>query len=208
MASQYMEKSERRRTRGVNANADDTILKDLCTKHANSTGNRATMAFGVYKPKVGAEVIVYALQQGSPLDPEFLPGDGAYGALISSQVEVAPSPGLHAEMMIIRELMIKGILDHQNVASSAKNINLRIVCPARKCCADCAGWLRSHDIPHYPDEAGKSTSNWVHPRTGACFRFARGDVSYYQKIRQDGSSILHGSPIDAGGNLRPLRPIR
>jgi hypothetical protein len=165
------------------------------------------MALGMFE-KGSAKVILVALQQGAKADRRVLdyltkssPKYRAYKvASVSSK-----APGLHAEMIIVRELMRQGTLRADDLDGSAAKIKLRIACPDKLVCPDCAGYLRKHGIPHYPVYCGAASPNWVNPRTGACFRATEeGGVTFYYKL----PDIIFGNPVDSNsGNLGPLTPI-
>lgn len=173
---------------------------------AESKESLATMAFGIYEVGLKGFVIT-ACQNGADLVKEHLPTTlDAYKSyeLITVPNEFAAT-GLHAEMMIVRYLMTQGTMRVSDVTGTAQTISLRIGCPGKLVCPDCSGWLKKHGIPHYPPDAGKKSPNWVNPRTGACFRFARGQCTFYQKHTLDGKVMTVGSAVDASiGNLTPL----
>jgi hypothetical protein len=153
-----------------------------------------------------------ALQQGAE------PNGAALGQLMAAvkyadydiRYVGSKAAGLHAEMIIVRELMLAGKLRPDDINGSAAKINLRIACPEKKVCPDCAGYLHKHKIPHYPVDCGAASPNWVNPRTGACFRTTAEGVTFYYKFNPDPSKPDRewGNPVDANiGNLKPLPRI-
>ncbi len=208
------EKSDRRRffaTALSNSDATDEDLLKLCAESKGEGGNsQATLSFAIFEGG-GLEIILIAAQKGAPMFADLLPTK--YPRYQNFQIRIIPesyaSPGLHAEMMIMRNLMLHGIIDPSNIQESAKAIKLRIVCPGKLVCPDCSGWLRKHGIPHYPVDCGDTSPNWVNPRTGACYRVTQKGISYYHKKADpllEKDEVVVGAPIGTG-NVRPLNPI-
>jgi hypothetical protein len=209
-------KSDERRGLGsaplpkFNKRATDEALLSLSSYVGTSANSESTMALGIYET-ASEKVIMVALQEGAEINGDILntlttcPDYNAYKTV---QARVPSAPGLHAEMMIVRDLMLGGLLDPLDVNKSAAGIKLRIVCPEKRVCPDCAGYLRKHGIPHYPVESGKASPNWVNPRTGACFRVAGKKVGFYYKVDPIRGNKESGNPVDANaGNLGPLKRI-
>jgi hypothetical protein len=193
----------------LNKRATDDVLLALCSKYQDTSDEtQATMALGIYED--GPEkVILFALQAGSNGEKALKILEDLQAQMNYSDYDVRPAEqvksatGLHAEMMIVRELMLRDVLDAGNVTASALGVNLRIVCPEKPVCPDCGGYLRKHWIAHYPVDCGSTSPNWINPRTGACFR-AKGkgftlSVPFYQKA---GKAV--GSPVESGTRLRAI----
>ncbi len=201
----------------ANDRATCKVLLALCKKFKHSSANtQSTMALGIFK-KGSDRVILVAAQSGDPTEAEaaleFLatasPKYKAYRHAFSR----LNATGLHAEMIIIRHLMLTGRLKAGDVNGSAIDIGLQIACPAKLVCPDCAGYLRKHNIPHYPVECGDASKNWVNPRTGACFRATKSaGVTFYHKLNQTtptGPGKVFGNRIDPpAGDLGPLPPVQ
>jgi hypothetical protein len=207
------DKSDERRKLGVlpskfNKRATDEALLSLSSFVGSSANSESTMALGIFETE-SEKVIMIALQEGAEVNEDILKGLRStypeYKAYDIVEASVSPAPGLHAEMMIVRELLLRGLLNLLDVNSSARLIGLRIVCPEKMVCPDCAGYLRKHGIPHYPVDCGKASPNWVNPRTGACFRAAGKKVGFYYKLDPKRGDKVSGNPVDANaGNLGPL----
>jgi hypothetical protein len=216
LADKVQDKSDVRREFGskapasVNKRATDGVLLALCaTFEGKSHNSQSTMALGIFE-KGPAKVVLVALQAGAKPNPAALDALVTHASYVDYKVQfvppelVPPAPGLHAEMMIVRALMLFGLVNPHAINKSAKAINLRVVCPEKYVCPDCAGYLRKHEIPHYPPPCGTASPNWVNPRTGACFRATTHEVTYYNKL---GHKPL-GSPVDSrAGNLGPLERV-
>lgn len=216
LADKVQDKSDLRRDFGskppaaVNKRATDGVLLALCAGFEGKSANsQSTMALGIFET-VSEKVVMVALQAGAKPNLAALADLVANANYADYKVKsvppelVPPAPGLHAEMMIVRALMLIGLLNPHAINKSAKRINLRVVCPEKYVCPDCAGYLRKHEIPHYPPPCGAASPNWVNPRTGACFRATTNEVTYYNKL---GRKPL-GSPVDSrAGNLGPLERV-
>lgn len=208
MGRSPQEKSDTRRALGQaddNLRATDPALLALCRMFQGLGANsQSTMAMGIFET-TRQKIILIAVQAGSFINEYALPVKSpAYADYTLLESKVAAAPGLHAEMMVMRDLMLNGAVDPANVTASAARINLRIVCPEKQVCPDCGGYLRKHGIPHYPVACGEASPNWVHPRTGACFRVAAGQVAFYDKA----GGVPLGNPVDAhAGNLGRIARI-
>jgi hypothetical protein len=88
--------------------------------------------------------------------------------------------GMHAEMMIVRELYSSGITREE----IGKTVHIGA---SSTCCKDCSGWMSKYKIAHAPiHDQATASKQWRHPITYAAYQYSEGDVSYYHR---DGKSL-------------------
>jgi hypothetical protein len=149
-------------------------------------------------------IAYYVSQDGNSVKP---PGLLANGEWQWENVFTKKTPGLHAEMALIRYLFKQNLLHPGAEQQDAAAIDLVIVCLNANVCSDCSGWMHAHGIPHCPALAAPNTSmTWIHPRTGAAYR-GGGNLSYYAKmvpIPGDTDYRIFGT---AQGTVGPIRRV-
>lgn len=167
--------------RGLGANAHSnvtaaaTALAGLADQH-HAGGTQSTTAIGLFR---GAWLLV-ARQGSNPAATSFAGLAGQVEAalnlthtpaLIVVNNSFATETGLHAEMMIVRYILV-GLQGHVTKAALQNQLVIGVT---KGCCADCAGWLNRYHVPHNVPVAGgvaqepSPTLQWKHPVSGAAY---------------------------------------
>ena len=145
----------------------------------NEVTGQSTFAIGIMN-----NTLYYAIQgsvkQEAIPSPDIFQVANVVDCTIKGKVDNLNLSGIHAEMMIIRYLVL--VLGHNKNNLGAMGLE---IASTKGCCLDCAGWLTLHSIPHSKTN-DKASLMWRHPITLSLYRHegtVNTAVKFYEKVQ-------------------------